>query len=96
GMSFFDDSVHDSRAWSTLIPIGNPDREAGMKQKLISMIARRNEENRKGVVAVKDILYLKLLGPIGDHIRRKLSPPLTQDELRAISDYENTGQIPRM
>jgi hypothetical protein len=98
-LNFFDNYVHDSRAWFKLIP-GNPDNEKDMHAKLASWV-----KQRKAVKARND-LESKMYGDgvnsaagSNSRVRYKFVPHedgLSKDEQRAADEYAKTGKIPRI
>ncbi|MES2759193.1 MAG: DUF2235 domain-containing protein [Pseudomonadota bacterium] len=102
-LDFFDEYVHDSRAWFKLIP-GNPDNEADMLEKLANwtkMRERVKETNTREEKKFKENQKLTY-GIFGR--RRDASAPqfkpmqdgLTDDQRLASDEYARTGKIPRM
>lgn len=79
-IDFFDNFVHDSRAWFKLFP-GNPDNEKVAHQQLTDWAARRQlrEANLRGT---------------GDN--RAVTDRLSPAERSAADEYAKTGAIPRM
>ena len=79
-IDFFDNFVHDSRAWFKLIP-GHPDSEKLAHEQLTGWAARRQlrQANLRGT---------------GDN--RAVSDLLNSDERLAADEYAKTGKIPRM
>jgi hypothetical protein len=80
--TFFDEYLHDSRAWFKLVP-GNPDSEDEMVAKLKGWVqriewaqARRNMAHRGGVSMASD--------------------GLTTEERQAALEFKRTEKIPRM
>ncbi len=98
---FFDDYVHDSRAWFKLIP-GNPDNERDLHELLSEWVKKRravkahNEAEAKlfntgkrkstGLLTVGNMEYKYV----------PLTDGLTDDEQRVADEYAKTGKIPRM
>lgn len=79
---FFDDYVHDSRAWFKLEP-GSPDNEKDMHAKLANWVRiRKAPRSSLPVVTGKS--------------DARFAPSLTPDEERAADEYAKTGKIPRM
>jgi hypothetical protein len=102
-ISFFDEYVHDSRAWFKLIP-GNPDSEADMHAKLEKWIAMRrkvaafNEREHKHFVDNEKIQrsaigYSKAQG---NRPRKLMLDGLTDNQRRATDEYMRTKKIPSM
>lgn len=86
---FFDEYVHDSRAWFKLI---GADNEADLREELNKKLARRKY--------VRD--YNSRLSPAGSSLRlgrvqqAPVSDGLTKEERAAVDEFERTGKIPRM
>ena len=102
-ISFFDEYVHDSRAWFKLIP-GNPDSEADMHAKLEKWIAMRrkvaafNEREQKRFVDNEKIQrvasgYSK---EQGNQPGKPMLDGLTGNQRRATDEYMRTKKIPSM
>ncbi|WP_426175445.1 phospholipase effector Tle1 domain-containing protein [Massilia sp. TWR1-2-2] len=101
--NFFDEYVHDSRAWFKLIP-GNPDNEPDMIAKLANWAKtcqrvkesnlreqKKYEENQRSMhrlFARKPDASAAQFQPMHDG--------LTDDQRRAAEEYSRTGKIPRM
>lgn len=79
---FFDEYVHDSRAWFKLVP-GNPDSEDDMKDLLASWV-RRIEWAR----ARQQMAYRRDVNTVSDG--------LTPAQREAALEFKRTQQIPRM
>jgi hypothetical protein len=102
-LTFFDEFVHDSRAWFKLIP-GNPDSEDDMHALLGEWVAMRANVQRGNAVAEKMFLdqqkqSLQLRGKTVDANSPKYQPMkdgLTDDQRRATDEYIRTGRIPSM
>jgi len=88
-LEFFDNYVHDSRAWFKLIP-PNPDNENDAHALLASWIQRRK------AVRVHNAMRSKMHGRGNSAYQMKATDGLSEDELRAVAEYEKTGKIPRM
>ena len=102
-LDFFDNYVHDSRAWFKLIP-GNPDNETDLIEKLKAMNAKRKRvqqynireakahEERQQMMArtygMKSTTGLQPYTPVKDG--------LNDAERKAAEEFERTGAIPRM
>ena len=94
---FFDDYVHDSRAWFKLIP-GNPDNEKELHELLAKWVKKRqatkayNESEgrlysgRSGLLSVGTMEYRYI--PVADG--------LSEEEQGVADEYAKTGKIPRM
>ena len=102
-LDFFDNYVHDSRAWFKLIP-GNPDNEADSITKLSTWNKRRKQiqdynareeklaADRQKMVG---LAYGKNSG-VGMQPYRPVKDGLSDEERRAAEEFERTGKIPRM
>lgn len=102
-LTFFDDYVHDSRAWFKLIP-GNPDNAPDMHAKLKAWADRRKKvldyNAREEKTAAENArqterIYGRNSG-VGYQPYRPLSDGLTDDQRRASDEYATTQQIPRL
>lgn len=102
-LEFFDNYVHDSRAWFKLIP-GNPDNEPEMQQKLRDWEARRKkvaEHNAREEKLHADNQQL-MARAYGKRSGMQLQPytplkdGLTDYERQAAQEYAQTGVTPRM
>ncbi|MGZ8302215.1 MAG: T6SS phospholipase effector Tle1-like catalytic domain-containing protein, partial [Telluria sp.] len=99
-LRFFDDYVHDSRAWFKLIP-GNPDNEKDLHALLASWVKKR-----KAVKAHNDAESKRFGNGQGgaaprsvgafDYKHVPVSDGLTEGQRRAADEYARTGRIPRM
>lgn len=87
-LEFFDEYVHDSRAWFKLVP-GNPDNEKDMLDKLDSWVRRRNE------VAKHNDVRTRMHGRGNSFYRMRAEHGLTQEQIRASDEYQKSGKIPR-
>lgn len=102
-LSFFDDYVHDSRAWFKIIP-GNPDNEAEMEALLRSWSDHRKKVQEFNALEQKRIASesenkmvwtgRKLVSNAAPY--KPLSDGLTDDQRAAAEEYARTGKIPRM
>jgi len=88
-LDLFDNYVHDSRAWFKLIP-KNPDNEKDAHALLASWIQRRK------AVRMHNEMRPKMHGRGNSAYQMKATDGLSEDELRAVAEYEKTGKIPRM
>jgi len=88
-LELFDNYVHDSRAWFKLIP-NNPDNEKDAHAQLASWIQRRK------AVRIHNEMRPNLHGRGNSMYRMQATDGLSEDELRAVAEYEKTGKIPRM
>lgn len=102
-LSFFDDYVHDSRAWFKLIP-GNPDNEPELQEKLKSWEAKRKRvaeynERESKIAAENQKMTARMYGRnsgVGYQPFTPLKDGLTDDQRRAAAEYAKTQQTPRM
>lgn len=88
-LDLFDNYVHDSRAWFKLIP-SNPDNEKDAHAMLASWIRNRDAARNHNEMRTK------MYGRGNSMYRMKATGGLSEDELKAASEYEKTGKIPRM
>ena len=88
-LEFFDNYVHDSRAWFKLIP-HNPDNEGAMHALLKAWIRKRDE------VQLHNEMRPKMHGRGNSVYQMRATDGLTEEERRARDEYEKTGKIPRM
>jgi hypothetical protein len=90
-LNFFDEFVHDSRAWFKL---GGPDNEKDLRDELRKKVEMRkrvkqyNERNRKH-------------SDTGNYAAQRFRPApmsdgLTPEDHRILDEFERTGQIPRL
>ena len=85
-MNFFDDYVHDSRAWFK--PLGdNPEDEVAAHAQLASWVKLRKAEQAPPVTIS--------FGPIR-WTDKRAKDELTEEQRRAADEYAKTGTIPRM
>jgi hypothetical protein len=102
-LNFFDNYVHDSRAWFKLIP-KNPDNEKDMIEKLKEMESRRKRviqfnETEAKIVAEQQKNTRKYYGKnSGMELQpfKPLDDELGDDGRRAAEEFGRTGKIPRM
>jgi hypothetical protein len=102
-IGFFDEYVHDSRAWFKLAP-GNPDSEADMHAKLREwVVARRrvkafNDAEEKRAAEAAAIHRTRSGYPYGSggYVPRYMPDGLTPEQRRAADEYERTNKIPAM
>lgn len=99
-MRFFDEYVHDSRAWFKLFP-GNADNEAQLIKDLKSWEAKRKEYEQLNARRSKEVADQRHWLPQ----QARLMPPkpykpledgLTPRQRNAAIEYARTGKIPRM
>ena len=102
-LDFFDNYVHDSRAWFKLIP-GNPDNETDSIAKLNEWNKRRKQikdyNSREEKFAadrqkMMGLAYGKNSG-VGMQPYRPVRDGLSDEERKAAEEFERTGKIPRM
>lgn len=102
-LSFFDDYVHDSRAWFKF-SLSDPDSESGTKellQKWVAIISKSREDNLR-----EERLFMQRQdqGMAQFGFKRTANTPkyqptpdgLTDAQRKAAVEYGRTGQIPRM
>jgi hypothetical protein len=102
-LSFFDEYVHDSRAWFKLIP-GKPDNEEGVRAQLKDWVAKRQSEREQSAREEKIFLddqrsSFRLVGRKHDVNASKYVPrkgTLTDAQRNAADEYARTNKIPRM
>ena len=102
-LSFFDDYVHDSRAWFKLIP-GNPDNEPELKEKFVAWEQKRKRiaeynERESRLAADNQALMTRMHGKrsaVGYQPFKPMKDGLTDDQRRAAAEYAKTQQTPRM
>lgn len=102
-LNFFDEHVHDSRAWFKLIP-GNPDDEDGTRALLKEWVAKRQigrereaQEKKAFLESQRDLF--RLVGRKQDANAAKYHPKpeeLTASQRDAADEYARTGKIPAM
>ncbi|WP_281910644.1 phospholipase effector Tle1 domain-containing protein [Massilia varians] len=88
-LDFFDNYVHDSRAWFKLIP-GNPDNEKDMRDTLDAWIRTRK------AVASHNQVRSRMHGRGSSLYRMRAQDGLNEDQRRAAEEYQKSGTIPRM
>lgn len=88
-LEFFDNYVHDSRAWFKLMP-GNPDNEKDMLSLLESWVKRRR------AAANHNQIRTNMRGRGNSIYQMRAEDGLTADQIRATEEYEKTGKIPRV
>lgn len=87
-LAFFDNFVHDSRAWFKMD--GSPDSEAKMHAELSKWVQKRktaqalNAQPMGGAALAADFRVMRV------------SDGLSEEQRRAADDYARTGKIPRM
>ncbi len=99
-LTFFDDYVHDSRAWFKL---GPADNEEDLHKELKEMLKRHQAAKQMNAHLKKQweanakrppTLFGRRTGPVAPY--REPHNDFTEDQRRALDEYERTGQIPRM
>lgn len=88
-LDFFDNYVHDSRAWFKLIP-GNPDNEKDTLAMLDSWVRRRK------TVASHNQVRSKMHGRGSSVYQKRADDGLNDDQRRAVEEYQKSGKIPRL
>jgi hypothetical protein len=88
-LDFFDNYVHDSRAWFKIIP-GNPDNEKDMLAKLDTWVSWRKE------AAIRNSLRTSMHGRGNSMYQVKADDGLTEAQRRATEEYQKTGKLPRL
>lgn len=88
-LEFFDNYVHDSRAWFKLIP-GNPDNENDMLAMLDSWSRKRK------AAASHNQVRSKMHGRGSSIYRKRADTDLNEDQVRAVEEYRKNGKIPRL
>lgn len=83
-LTFFDEYVHDSRAWFKL---NGPDSEELMHARLKEWVRKRNDAELRETTRKKWA---------GRGVPPRLSDGLSEDERKAADEYAKTGKIPRM
>lgn len=101
--AFFDEYVHDSRAWFKLIP-GNPDNEEDLHVLLKKQMSMLKEERDRDALAQKMFrenqkALFRLVGRKQDSNSPQYPggpSAFSQEQRKAIDEYASTGKIPRM
>lgn len=100
--TFFDEYVHDSRAWFKLIP-GNPDNEDGAHAMLKERVEQLKTERERNASLEKEFLANRrasysLTGrqPRTNSPQYQAQSRFTDEEQRIIDEYARTHKIPRM
>lgn len=88
-LEFFDNYVHDSRAWFKLIP-GNPDNEKDMLAMLDKWVKRRK------AVASHNEVRSRMRGRGNSVYRMRADDGLTEEQRGAVEEYQKHGKIPRL
>jgi hypothetical protein len=102
-LTFFDEYVHDSRAWFKLVP-GNPDSEADMHTLLREWIVIHESDRARNALAERMFLdnqreLFRLTGRQQDAHSPKYRPlhnRLTDAQRKATEEYIRTKKIPGM
>jgi hypothetical protein len=87
-LAFFDNYVHDSRAWFKLMP-GNPDNEKDMHELLASWVKRRRAAQLGREIGAQ-------MHGRGYSSYTSVDDGLSDDERRAADEYAKTGKIPHV
>jgi hypothetical protein len=101
--TFFDEYVHDSRAWFKLIP-GNPDNEEDLHILLKKQVLMLKEERDRNALAERMFREnQKALFRLAGRKQDANSPQypgrpsaFSEEQRKAIDEYASTGKIPRM
>ena len=99
-MRFFDEYVHDSRAWFKLIP-GNPDNEKGMHVMLADWVTKRKAAQQRGGTRASSANADNGTPYPGRHVAISVGTAGTavdeeeKNKRDAADEYARTGQIPR-
>ena len=88
-LAFFDNFVHDSRAWFKL---GGPDSEEKMHAELKKLVEKRTRAQSLNAQPRK----ATLLGKADASSVTRFSDGLSDEERRIADEYARTGKIPRM
>jgi hypothetical protein len=88
-MNFFDNYIHDSRAWFKVVP-NNPDHEKDMHVLLSKWVQRRR------AAKAHNEMRSKMHGRGNSRYSMVATDGLDEDERRAADEYAKTGRIPRM
>jgi hypothetical protein len=102
-LNFFDNYVHDSRAWFKLIP-GNPDNEGDLIEKLKALNAKRKRVQQYNIREAKDHeerqkMMARTYGmksTTGLQPYTPMKDGLDDAQRKAVDEFERTGKIPRM
>jgi hypothetical protein len=102
-LTFFDEYIHDSRAWFKLIPF-NPDNEVDArvwlnKQKAALLMERERNAQQSKIFAENQRGLFRLAGRKQDANAASYHPPpskFSAAEVKAIDEFSATGKIPRM
>jgi len=94
----FDEYVHDSHAWFKL---SGPDNEADLRKDVLDVWVGKLKQARKknaeiNARADKEDAFYKSRGIPDKAVRTKVSDGLSEEERQLATEYERTGQIPRM
>jgi hypothetical protein len=101
--TFFDEYVHDSRAWFKLIP-GNPDNEEDLHSLFEKQVLMLKEERDRNALAERMFREnQKALFRLAGRKQDASSPQypgrpsaFSEEQRKAIDEYASTGKIPRM
>ncbi|MGZ8318793.1 MAG: T6SS phospholipase effector Tle1-like catalytic domain-containing protein [Telluria sp.] len=89
-MDFFDNYVHDSRAWFKIDP-SSPSSEEEMRAQLGKWV--QQVKDAKSYNESRSIIHGRGTNP---HRRPVVTDGLTEDQRRAADEYARTGKIPRL
>lgn len=90
-LEFFDHYVHDSRAWFKLLP-GNPDNEKDMLATLDKWVRRRKSAADHNDIRARG----QMRGRGNSAYQMRADDGLSEDQRRAVEEYQKTGKIPRL
>lgn len=100
--TFFDEYVHDSRAWFKLVP-GNPDNEGDAHALLKEKVAQLKTERERNAALEKDFMAnqrasYSFTGRQRTNAAKFQTPKsvFTDGEQKLIDEYARTNKIPRM
>lgn len=88
-IAFFDNHVHDSRAWFKLIP-GQPDNEKDVRTMLDAWVRQRQSARTRSEIG------RTMRGRGNAMFQAQAQDGLNDEQRRAADEYARTGQIPRM
>jgi hypothetical protein len=102
-LTFFDEYVHDSRAWFKLIP-GNPDNEDAAHATLKERVGQLKTERERNASLEKEFLASRRMSfsltgrqpPTNSPKYQAPNSRFTDEEQRIIDEYARTNKIPRM
>jgi hypothetical protein len=102
-LTFFDEYVHDSRAWFKLIP-GNPDNEDAAHAALKERVGQLKTERERDASLEKEFLASRRMSysltgrqpPTNSPKYQTPNSRFTDEEQRIIDEYARTNKMPRM